>query len=121
LLSKKEKISNKKIYEVLLSNDAAEAQGFLYEGGDDQALVVFKDPDEEGEGEVPGTGMSWAVLGEAIGANEQLQPRRSGRRAQPTREIHEEEFESESEDYEEEQISFEDDEDEILGANSFED
>src|SRR6185437_13744787 len=32
LLSKKEKISNKKTYEVLLSNDAAEAQGFLYEG-----------------------------------------------------------------------------------------
>ena len=62
-----------------------------------------------------------AVLGEAIGANEQLLPCRSGRRAQPTREIHEEEFESESEDYEEEQIPFEDDEDEILGANSFED
>ncbi|KAG2651116.1 hypothetical protein PVAP13_1NG245338 [Panicum virgatum] len=64
LLSKKEKTSNKKSYEVLLSKDAAEAQD-LHE---------------------------------------------------------EEEFESEDDsDYEEEQIPFEDDEDEILGANSFED
>ena len=52
------------------------------------------------------------------------QPRRSGRN-QP-RDLHEEEeFESEADsDYEEEQIPFEnveDDEDEILGANSFED
>lgn len=121
LLSKKKKISNKKSYEVLLSNDAAEAQGFFYEGGDEQALVVFRDPDE-GEGEVPGTGMTWDTLGEAVGAYEQLQPRRSGRN-QP-RDLHEEEeWESEAEypDCEEEQISFEDDEDEILGANSFED
>ncbi|KAJ1254347.1 hypothetical protein BS78_K080000 [Paspalum vaginatum] len=115
LLSKKEKIRNKKTYEVLLSNDAAEAQGFLYEGGDDQAMVVFEDPDEA---QVPGTGMTWAVLGEAMGANEQLQPQRSGR-TQP-REIHEEEWESEAEDPDyEEQIPFEDDEDEILEANSF--
>ena len=57
----------------------------------------------------------------AVGADEQLQPRRSGRN-QP-RDLHEEEeFESEADsDYEEEQIPFEDDEDEILGANSFED
>ena len=54
LLSKKEKISNKKSYEVLLSNDVAEAQGFFNEGGDEQALVVFRDPDEA---EVPGTGI----------------------------------------------------------------
>jgi len=33
LLSKKEKISNKKSYEVLLSNDAAEAQGFFMREG----------------------------------------------------------------------------------------
>ena len=120
LLSKKEKISNKKSYEVLLSNDAAEAQGFFYEGGDEQALVVFRDPDEA-EAEVPGTGMTWRILGDAVGADEQLQPRRSGRN-QP-RDLHEEEeFESEADsDYEEEQIPFEDDEDEILGANSFED
>ena len=120
LLSKKEKISNKKSYEVLLSNDAAEAQGFFYEGGDEQALVGFRDPDEA-EAEVPRTGMTWRILGDAVGADEQLQPRRSGRN-QP-RDLHEEEeFESEDDsDYEEEQIPFEDDEDEILGANSFED
>ncbi|KAJ1292051.1 hypothetical protein BS78_02G362500 [Paspalum vaginatum] len=118
LLSKKEKISNKKSYEVLLSNDVAEAQGFFYEGGDEQSLVVFRDPDDEAE--VPGTGMTWRILGEAVGADEQLQPRRSERN-QP-RDLHEEEeFESEAEDndYDEEQIPFENDK--ILGANSFED
>ena len=104
MLSKKEKISNKKSYEVLLSNDAAEAQGFFYEGGDEQALVGFRDPDEA-EAEVPGTGMTWRILGDE------------------PRDLHEEEeFESEDDsDYEEEQIPFEDDEDEILGENSFED
>jgi len=94
MLSKKEKTSNKKSYEVLLSKDAAEAQGFFYEGGDEQSLVVFRDPDDEAE--VPGTGMTWRILGEAVGADEQLQPRRSGRN-QP-RDLHEEEFESEAED-----------------------
>lgn len=59
-------------------------------------------------------------LGEAMGADEQLQPRRS-RRNRP-RDLHEEwESEAEDTDYEEEQIPIEDDEDEILGANSFED
>jgi len=93
---------------------------FFYEGGDEQALVVFRDPDEA-EAEVPGTGMTCRILGDTVGADEQLQPRRSGRN-QP-RDLHEEEeFESEADsDYEEEQIPFEDDEDEILGANSFED
>ncbi|KAJ1255020.1 hypothetical protein BS78_K297900 [Paspalum vaginatum] len=95
LLSKKEKISNKKSYEVLLSNDVAEAQGFFYEGGDEQSLVVFRDPDDEAE--VPRTGMTWRILGEAVGADEQLQPHRSERN-QP-RDLHEEEeFESEAED-----------------------
>jgi len=76
---------------------------FFYEGGDEQALVVFRDPDEA-EAEVPGTGMTWRILGDAVGADEQLQPRRSGRN-QP-RDLHEEEeFESEADsDYEEEQI-----------------
>ncbi|KAJ1277659.1 hypothetical protein BS78_04G020400 [Paspalum vaginatum] len=104
LMSKKEKIKNKKNYEVLLSSDASEAQGFLVEGGDADALVVFRDEDED---EVPGTGMSWGVLGEAMGANEQLQPRRSARVA---REVDEEEWESEpeDEDYMDDEIDYED-------------
>ena len=69
-MSKKEKITRKSNYEVLLSSDASEDQGFLFEGGDDHALVVFRD--EEDDGEKPGTGIPWSVLGEAMGTNEQL-------------------------------------------------
>ena len=69
-MSKKEKITRKSNYEALLSSDASEAQGFLFEGGDDHALVVFRD--EEDEGEMSGTGIPWSVLGEAMGTNEQL-------------------------------------------------
>jgi len=69
-MSKKEKITRKSNYEVLLSSDASEAQGFFFEGGDDHALVVFRD--EEDEGEMSGTGIPWSVLGEAMGTNEQL-------------------------------------------------
>ncbi|XP_066347588.1 uncharacterized protein [Miscanthus floridulus] len=47
LMSKKEKIKRKSNYEVLLSSDAFEAQGFFYEGGDDHALVVFRDEEDE--------------------------------------------------------------------------
>ncbi|CAD6257460.1 unnamed protein product [Miscanthus lutarioriparius] len=116
LMSKKEKITRKSNYEVLLSSDASEAQGFFFEGGDDHALVVFRD--EEDEGEMPGTGIPWSVLGEAMGTNEQLQPRRSARVA---REVHEEEWESEFEDpdYQDCDIAFDDDEDEEAILNSF--
>ncbi|XP_066351342.1 uncharacterized protein [Miscanthus floridulus] len=68
LMSKKEKIARKSNYEVLLSNDASKAQGFFFNGGDDHALVVFRD--EEDEGEMPGTEIPWSVLGEAMGTNE---------------------------------------------------
>jgi hypothetical protein len=107
LLSKKEKIARKSNYEVLLSSDASEAQGFFFEGGDDHALAVFRD--EEDEGVMPGTGIPWSVLGEAMGTNEQLQPRRSARVA---RELYEEEWESETEDpnHLEDDIAYEDDE-----------
>jgi hypothetical protein len=43
LLNKREKIKTKKITDVLLSSDTTEAKGFLQEGGDDCALVVFRD------------------------------------------------------------------------------
>ena len=79
----------------------------FFEGGDDHALAVFRD--EEDEGVMPGTGIPWSVLGEAMGTNEQLQPRRSARVA---RELYEEEWESETEDpnHLEDDIAYEDDE-----------
>ena len=97
LLSKREKIKTK-ITDVLLSSDTTEVQGFLQEGGDDCALVVFRD--EEDEDEMEGTGIPWAVIGEAVGAEEQLERRRSGR-VREARELYEgEEFSSEEEEYE---------------------
>jgi hypothetical protein len=77
LLNKREKIKTKKITDVLLSSDTTEAKGFLQEGGDDCALVVFRD--EKNEDEMEGTEIPWNVIGEAVGAEEQLQPRRSAR------------------------------------------
>ena len=115
-MSKKEKITRKSNYEVLLSSDASEAQGFFFEGGDDHALVVFRD--EGDEGEMPGTGIPWSVHGEAMGTNEQLEPRRSARVA---REVDEKELESESEDpgYEEDDIAYDDDQDEEAILNIY--
>jgi hypothetical protein len=96
LLNRRERIKSKKITDVLLSSDTSEAQGFLQEGGDDCALVVFRD--EEDEDEMEGTGIPWSVIGEAVGAEEQLQPRRSAR----VKELYEgEEFESEEEEFDE--------------------
>ena len=119
-MSKKEKIKRKSNYEVLLSSDASEAQGFFFEGGDAHALAVFRD--EEDEGEMPETRIPWSVIGDAMGTNEQLQPRRSARVA---REVDEEEWESESEDldYQDDDIAYEDDHDEeaILNCTTFAD
>ncbi|CAD6261334.1 unnamed protein product [Miscanthus lutarioriparius] len=75
LINKKEKIKSKKISDVLLSNDTTEAQGFLHENGDDCALVVYRDEEDEMEG----TGIPWSVIGDAVGAEEQLELRRSAR------------------------------------------
>ena len=95
LLSKREKIKTKKTTDVLLSSDTTEVQGFLQEGGDDCALVVFRD--EEDVDEMEGTGIPWVVIGEAVGAEEQLERRRSGR-VREARELYEgEEFLSEEE------------------------
>ena len=77
LLSKREKIKTKKTTDVLLSSDTTEVQGFLQEGGDACAQVVFRD--EEDEDEMEGIGIPWSVIGEAVGAEEQLEPRRSAR------------------------------------------
>ena len=94
------KIKSKKITDVLLSSDTTEAQDFLQEGGDDLALVVFRD--EEDEEEMEGRGTPWSVIGEAVGAEEELERRTSAR----LRDLYEgEEFESEEEEYDDENYS----------------
>ena len=104
-MNKREKIKSKKITDVLLSSDTTEAQGFLQEGGDDCALVDFRDGEEADEME--GTRIPWSVIGEAVRADEQLELRRSAR----VREFYaEEEFESEEEEYEDEDLCYSEDE-----------
>jgi hypothetical protein len=96
-MNKRAKIKSKKVTDVLLSSDTTKAQGFLQENGDECALVVFRD--EEDEEEMEGTGIPWSVISDAVGAEEQLELRRSAR----MRELYEdEEFESEDEEFEDE-------------------
>ncbi|CAD6248387.1 unnamed protein product [Miscanthus lutarioriparius] len=104
LLSKRQKIKSNKIIDVLLSSDTTEAQDFLQEGGDDCALVDFRDGEED---EMEGIGIPWSVIGEAVGADEQLQLRRSAR----VRELYEgEDFESEEEEYDDEDVYYSEEE-----------
>lgn len=98
LLSRREKIKSKKLTNVLLSSDTTETQGFLLEGGDDFTLVEFRDGEEEDAME--GAGIAWSVIGEAMGAEEQLERRRSAR----VRQLYDgEEFESEEEECDEDE------------------
>ena len=69
-MSRRQQIKSKKITDVLLSNDVMQAQGFMFDGGDECATVVYEDDDEE---EMPGTGIHWTVIGEAMGASEELE------------------------------------------------
>ena len=79
-----------------MSNDTTKAQGFLYENGDDCALVVYRD-------EMEGTGIPWSVIGDAVGAEEQLELRRSAR----VRQLYEgEEFDSEEEQFDEDENDY---------------
>jgi hypothetical protein len=109
MMSKKQRLKDKKKADTLLCNDASEAQGWLFEGGDDHAFVVFRD-EEDGDQSVgvhPGTGIPYDVLGEAMGAHEQLQVRRSARNA---RDLEEEEFDSADEEMiEEDDVDYESD------------
>ncbi|KAM0892224.1 hypothetical protein ACQ4PT_025888 [Festuca glaucescens] len=108
MLSKKQRLKDSKKDDSLLSTDASEVQGWLFEGGDDHALVVFRDGDDGDQGVHPGTGIPYDVIGEAMGTQDQLAPRRSAR-VNP-RDLEEEEFKSEEEDLiEEDEIEFEDD------------
>jgi len=103
LINKRAKIKSKKITDVLLSSDPTEAQGFLQENGDDCALVQFRDEEDEEEMELmEGTGIPWSVLGDIVGAEEQLELRRSAR----VRELNEEEFESEEEEFDEDEDDY---------------
>ena len=107
MLSKKQRLKDKKKADSLLSNYASEAQGWLFEGGDDYALVVFRDEEDGDQGVHPASGIPYDVIGEEMGAQEQLQVRRSARIN--TRDREEEEFESEEEEeLEEDEIEYED-------------
>jgi len=56
-----------------------QAQGFMFDGGDEFATVVYQDDDEEEE--MPGTGIHWTVIGEAMGASEELELQFKNKRA----------------------------------------
>ena len=73
--------------DVLLSKDSSKAQGWIVEDGDDG--------DDEDEVE-PGSGLTWKMVGEASGADEMLEPRKSTRTVQ-YRELEEEDFDSDEE------------------------
>jgi len=60
-------------------------------------LVIYRDEEDE---EMEGTGVPWSVIGEAVGAEEQLELHRSAR----VRELYEgEEFDSEEEEFQEDE------------------
>jgi len=69
-MSKRQQIKSKKISDVLLSNDVKQAQCFMFDGGDECAAVVYQDDEEE---EMPGNRIPWTVIGEAMGASEELE------------------------------------------------
>ena len=56
MMSKRQRLKDKKKADSLLSNDASEAQGWLFEGGDDYALVVFRDEEDGDQGAHPASG-----------------------------------------------------------------
>ncbi|KAM0843138.1 hypothetical protein ACQ4PT_057901 [Festuca glaucescens] len=108
MMSKKQRLMDKKKADSLLSSDASEAQGWLFEGGDDHALAVFRDEEDGDQGVHPATGIPYDVLGEAMGTQDQLQLRRSAR--VNMRDLEEEEFISDKEDVlEEDDIEYEGD------------
>ncbi|KAI8535115.1 hypothetical protein RHMOL_Rhmol10G0150200 [Rhododendron molle] len=95
-------INNKrKGKDVLRSCEATYAQGWIVECGDKEVDPVL--------------GLTWEVIGEATGADEALQPRRSARNVGP-RELDEEDFVSEDDTEEEvdEDFEFESDGDQVM-------
>lgn len=80
LMNKKKK--SEKV-DVLLANESSQAQSWMVDGVDD---------DGEDEEVTPGSGLTWGMVGEASGANEELQPRRSSRHVEEVREPEEDDF-----------------------------
>jgi hypothetical protein len=76
MMSKRERIKLKKIDDVLISSETTEAQEFLFESGDDCAVVHHMDEKDE---EMPDTNILWSITGEAMGVDEQLQLCQSAR------------------------------------------
>jgi hypothetical protein len=70
MISKRKKIKSKKITDVLISSETIKAQGFLFEGGDDCALFIHRDEDDE---VMSDTNIPYYVIGEAMRVDEQLQ------------------------------------------------
>jgi hypothetical protein len=70
MMIKRENIKSKKITDVLISSETIEAQGFLFDGGDDCAEFIHRDEDDE---VMHGTNISYSVIGEAMAVDEQLQ------------------------------------------------
>ncbi|KAI8522344.1 hypothetical protein RHMOL_RhmolUnG0001900 [Rhododendron molle] len=95
LVNKKRRVKER---DVLLASEATNAQGWIVEGGDEEVE--------------PGSGLTWDMVGEAMGVDEVLQPRRSGRNV---RELDEDEFVSEDDNEEEdEDYEFESDGEQVL-------
>ena len=109
-MSKKQMLKQKKKYDVLLSTDASDAQGFLVEGGDDHAMVLYTDEEDGNEDVMSCMGLPWSLIGETTRDSEKHQLRRSAR----VRDLEEEQFE-----YDEDAMKV--DEDEEWSSDSFHD
>jgi hypothetical protein len=58
-----------KAFTIFVYGHTTEAQGFLFEGGDDCAEVVHRDDKDE---VMPGTNIRYSVIGETTRVDEQL-------------------------------------------------
>ena len=97
LMNKKKRKSDK--IDSLLANTAHHAQSWMVDGLEDEEVT-------------PGSGLTWGLVGEASGASEELQPRRSARNLEEVREPEEDDFVSDgTEDggEDEEEFDFESD------------
>ncbi|PWZ38876.1 hypothetical protein Zm00014a_043588 [Zea mays] len=102
---KKAKANNNNKVDPLLATDAASAQGWIVEGGDEESSDVNNV-----------TGLTWQQIVDACGPEEVTKLWKSARLAQP-RDIEEEQLPSENEEEElinEEEIEFESDQDEVI-------
>lgn len=86
-ITNKKRRAKEKGLDVLLAKDASKAQSWIVECDDDEVE--------------PGSDLTWEMVGEATGADEMLEPRRSARNV-VTRELHEEDFVSDDDSEEEE-------------------